>query len=130
MVEPVSDALLESQVHPPVCLLVDADGEVASLVQQLDGLHLRQLDGKDELAHLGDPAGALLEALEKIPRQDEIPLLPSGEDLVSLLPQQPLLQGQVCLDQQNIRRSLTKEKQSVRFMSQNLFVLCSLEQPV
>ena len=46
MVEPVSDALLESQVHPPVSLLVDADGEVASLVQQRDPVNVGQLQLK------------------------------------------------------------------------------------
>ena len=46
VVEPVSDALLESQVHPPVSLLVDADGEVASLVQQRDSVNVGQLQLK------------------------------------------------------------------------------------
>merc|ERR1719167_1208846 len=60
-VVPVSDALRPPHVHLPLPLQVDADGEVAALVQQLDGLNLRKLDREDELAHLGDPARALLE---------------------------------------------------------------------
>ena len=43
VVEPVPDALLQSQVHPAVRLLVDADGEVASLVQQRDSINVGQL---------------------------------------------------------------------------------------
>merc|ERR1719184_723881 len=96
-VVPVADALRPPQVHLPLSLQVDTDGEVATLVQQLDGLDLRKLDGEDELAHLGDPACALLEALEQVPGEDEVPLLPPREELVPLLPQETLLQGQVCL---------------------------------
>ena len=46
VVEPVSDPLLESQVHPPVRLLVDADGEVAPLVQQGDSVNVGQFQLK------------------------------------------------------------------------------------
>ena len=46
MVEPVSDPLLESQVHPAVGLLVDADGEVASFIQQRDSINVGQLQLK------------------------------------------------------------------------------------
>ena len=46
MVEPVSDSFLESQVHSPVALLVDADGEVTSLVQQRDSINVGQLQLK------------------------------------------------------------------------------------
>ena len=51
VVEPVSDPLLESQVHPPVRLLVDADGEVASLVQQRDSVNVGQLQLKIRPLH-------------------------------------------------------------------------------
>ena len=43
MVEPVSDAFLESQVHSAVILLVDADGEVPPLVQERDPVNVGQL---------------------------------------------------------------------------------------
>ena len=43
VVEPVSDSLLEPQVHPAVRLLVDTDGEVAPLVQQRDSVNVGQL---------------------------------------------------------------------------------------
>ena len=46
VVEPVSDALLESQVHPAVRLLIDADCEVSSLVQQRDAINVGQLQLK------------------------------------------------------------------------------------
>lgn len=48
-----------------------------------------------EASHLGDLAGLLLEALEEVPGQDEISLLPPGEDFIPLLPQQPFLDAGV-----------------------------------
>ena len=48
-----------------------------------------------EASHLGDLAGLLLEALEEVSGQDEISLLPPGEDFIPLLPQQPFLDAGV-----------------------------------
>ena len=52
--------------------------------------YLDEFDLEDECAHLGDAAGAPLEALQVVLRQDEEALLPPREDLVPLLPQQTL----------------------------------------
>ena len=48
-----------------------------------------------EASHLSDLAGLLLEALEEVSGQDEISLLPPGEDLIPLLPQQTFLDAGV-----------------------------------
>ena len=58
------------------------DGQVATLVQQLQALHLRQLDGCYQLAALGHPGGGLPEDLEQVPGEDEVSLLPAKEQLV------------------------------------------------
>ena len=50
-----------------------------------------QTDLVEELPHLGDPAaGAPLEAVEVLPGEEEVPLLPPGEDPVSLGPEEAL----------------------------------------
>ena len=46
--------------------------------------HLGQSNFEDESSHLRDAGGALLEALQVVPRQHEVPLLPPGEDPVAL----------------------------------------------
>ena len=43
VVEPVSDPLLQPQVHAALRLLADADGEVAPLVQERHGVNVGQL---------------------------------------------------------------------------------------
>ena len=40
-----------------------------------------------EASHLSDLARLLLEALEEVSGEDEISLLPTGEDFIPLLPQ-------------------------------------------
>jgi hypothetical protein len=45
----------------------------------------------DEFAHFCDSWCAFLETLEVVRREDEVPLLPLREELVSLLPQQTFL---------------------------------------
>ena len=73
----------QSQRHSQVPLAVD----------QLHPLDLRQTDLEDEAAHLSNARRPFLEALEIVAGEDEEPLLPPGEQLVSLLPQQALLDG-------------------------------------
>ena len=47
---------------------------------------------EEELSHLRHSRRAALEAVEVVRREDEEALLPAREDLVPLLPQQPLPQ--------------------------------------
>ena len=112
MVEPVSDSFLESQVHSPVALLVDADGEVTSLVQQRDSINVGQLQLetivsqslwfhclelgdvyvylKQKFSHFRQFGAVLLEAVEIVRGEDEESLLPPGEESVPLVPDDPL----------------------------------------
>lgn len=46
---------------------------------------------ENEPSHFCEPGGPFLEAVEVLLGEDEEPLFPSGEELVPLLPQQPLL---------------------------------------
>jgi hypothetical protein len=55
--------------------------------------HLGEFDSKNESSHLGDSRRALLEALQVVLGQQEETLLPPGEQLVLLLPQQSLPMG-------------------------------------
>ncbi len=55
--------------------------------------HLREPDLEDERSHLCDPGGAPAEALQVVGGQDEEALLPPGEELVPLLPQEAPQQG-------------------------------------
>ena len=48
---------------------------------------------KNEPSHFGDFGCGLLEAVEGVFGENEVPLLPPGEELVSLLPKESLLQG-------------------------------------
>ena len=46
--------------------------------------HLCESNFEDESSHLRDTRGALLEALQVVPREHEVPLLPPGEYSVAL----------------------------------------------
>ena len=61
-------------------------------VKQCLTSHLREPQLEYESAHLRDARRPLLEALQVVRGQDEESLLPTGEHLVPLLPEQPLPQ--------------------------------------
>lgn len=66
---------------------------VGLLVLPLHPLHVDQFDLEEELAHLRYPigSGGPSEAVQVVPGEDEVPLLPAAEEFVALLPQEASL---------------------------------------
>lgn len=94
------EPVLESVGRPQVYLALPAveeegDGAVRPLVLPFDPVDVHQLHFEQELAHLGDAVRARCptEAVQVVPGQDEVALLPAAEEFVALLPEEAALDG-------------------------------------